>query len=250
MRKKINSYSWIHELNKASMEAHLLSEAKKFANNKVLNEETNPFGKAKKITGPRADVLGHEFRQPAQEPMDTGEMQGVDPSVYSRLISQELAKYGKPSAHSISLDPEGADVKAFVDITRQKTQERINKLKNLKPVDVDGDMDADAEDVKLDVADGVGDGQSMTRLPSFPWAHTESQPEMRMHAPQQNFSGMTPNEITRKANEQLKADAVIDDLYSKMDADAEMKRMIKTAPAGKMYSIQDLQHIARILGGQ
>jgi hypothetical protein len=38
MAKKINNYSWIHELNSAAMKAKLLSESKIYSNQVQLNE--------------------------------------------------------------------------------------------------------------------------------------------------------------------------------------------------------------------
>jgi hypothetical protein len=202
MKKKISTYSWIHELKESALEAKLLSEAKLF------EQQMNPF--EKKIQDAGGDVDTHR-----------------------KILAQK-------------------------------------KAKDLKPVDVDGDGDADAKDVELDTFDNViGNERPFSGLPSFPWAHTDEIPPAIQHPDAPYTGGLTPNEITARGSlnlrRRMEADlarerAYEEDEYIRRDAvptaqwrnvrenvEKELNRIIKTAPKGKIYSINELREIAKVL---
>lgn len=259
MRKKINPYSWIHQLNESVLESKLIAEAKLFADAVSLNEENNPFGKAKKASPAAREQLGAQLagtRPASQE--DAGDLSSVDPKTYARILSQELGKYGPVSAHSIALDPEAKNpmqnVKDYIDIRRAKTAGVQQKRRDMVPTDVNGDGDADAEDVKLDVQDNIA-GNEDARMPFYGWAHSPSEGRRVRtggigNVPPAQYSGTDPNAMTRAANARLRQNlgtsSVDQDLAASIDA--ALDRMIKTAPPGKTYTIQDLHHMARLLG--
>ena len=217
MKKKINSFSWIHELNESAIEAKMIAEAKLFAQQVNLKE-----------------ALGDDLSD-------------VNPRDYGKNIRQGL---GQSRATTIKIA--GGDPMAYrkaKQAARAAEKAELERRPDLRVSDINGDGFENAEDVKLDAMNWEM-GETPARLPSFDWAHQDATPVPRVHPPAQDFGGMTPNEMTRRANEMRKADAVIDDLYSKMDAEAEMKRFIKTAPPGRNYTIQDLRYMANVLGGR
>lgn len=216
MNKKIKRFSWIHELNEAAMEAKMIAEADLYSNQVKLNEA-----------------------------MGGGDMSDVDPRLFANQVMKALGPTRATTIKAAGGDPLVYRQEKLAKMAAERTA--LTNKRDLRVTDVDADGDADAEDVKKD-AKNWEMGETQTRLPSFDWAHQEATPLSRVHPPAPNFGNMTANEITRKANEQLRADAVIDDLYAKMDA--EIERAIKTAPPGKRYTIQDLQQIGRILGGR
>jgi hypothetical protein len=243
MAKKINKYSWIHLMNEAALEAKLLAEAKQHSEQIQLNEarrgvmgggyQTNrPLGNPSPEEAASHNVL--RFLQDI----------GIPKESLARGV-KDIVGIGKEIVHS----PQGLATPSAADASsvNMAAYQTARGSRNLIPADVDNDGDADAEDVKKDAQDSIMDHES-GRAPYYAWAHQSVAPTQVQHPPAPNFGGMTPNEITRKANQQVRADAVIDDLYSKMDS--EIERRIKTAPPGKMYTVQDLQHIARMIGGR
>ncbi len=215
--KKINRFSWIHDLNRSALEAKMIAEAKLFAKKVNLKE-----------------ALGDDLSD-------------VNPQDFAKMVMQGLGQTRATTIKSGGGDPMIYRKEKQAKMAAERSA--LGSRPDLRVTDVNGDGSENAEDVKAD-AKNWEMGETQSRLPSFDWAHQEATPVSRVHPPAPNFGNMTPNEITRKANEQLKADAVIDDLYSRMDADAEMKRFIKTAPPGRNYTIQDLRYIADLLGGR
>ena len=216
MNKKIKRFSWIHELNEAAMEAKMIAEADLYSKQVKLNEA-----------------------------MGGDDMSDIDPKLFANQVMKALGSSRATTIKTAGGDPLVYRKEKLAKMAAEKAS--LGTKRDLRVTDVDGDGNFDAEDVKKD-AKNWEMGETQTRLPSFDWAHQEATPLPRVHPPAPNFGNMTPNEITRKANEQLRGDAVIDDLYSRMDA--EIDRAIKTAPPGKRYTIQDLQQIGRILGGR
>ena len=161
MSKKINNYSWIHQLNQAAMEAKLLSEAKLF------EQQMNPF---------------------------------------EQSISQA-----------------GGDVDIYRQIQASK------KRRDLMASDIDGDGDADAEDVKMDAQNHVvGDEDESSPIdPSMMTRYPSIQRGMQMGS--------------------RHPDAIIDRLYSEIDADTERLNKMPNRPK---YGVGHLAHIGRLLGGQ
>lgn len=243
MPKKINKYSWIHSMNEAALEAKLLSEARQYSEFNQLNEA-------------RRGVMGggHQTNRPMGNPSpeETASMNVLKFLQDIQVPQQSLAKGVKDivaTGRAIVAKPEtmAAPGPADASSVNMAAYQSARGSRNLTPADVDGDGDADAEDVKRDAQDSMMDHES-GRSPYYSWAHQEGMPPQVQHPPAPNFGGMSPNEITRKANKQLRGDMAIDRMHAEMDA--EMDRIIKTAPPGRRYSIQDLQHIARMLGGR
>lgn len=158
MAKKINSYSWIHQLNQAALETKLLSEAKLF------EQQMNPFER--------------------------------------------------------DIQYAGGDINTYRQIAAQKRR-------NLQPMDVDQDGDADAEDVKSDVQNNtIGDEDETSPIdPSMMARYPSIQKGMQMGS--------------------RHPDAIIDRLYSEIDADTERLQKIPNRPK---YDVGHLANIARMLG--
>jgi hypothetical protein len=221
MRNKIKQYSWIHELKQSAIESKLLAEAKLFKNFVNLNEQA----------GPTRDELRR----------------------YAEILAQKKAS-----------DP--------------RLQ---NTSKDLQVTDVDSDGDRDAEDVKKDAFDNIiGNERPFSGLPSFNFARQEGIPEPIQHPDAPYTGGLTPNEMTARANLELRRDMQADlererayeeDEDARRNAfpsaawrtmkenanltekkllvDKEINRIIKSAPAGKIYSINELRLIAKKLLG-
>jgi hypothetical protein len=217
MKKKINSFSWIHELNESAIEAKMIAEAKLFAQQVNLKE-----------------ALGDDLSD-------------VNPQDFAKMVMQGLGQTRATTIKSGGGDPMIYRKEKQAKMAAERAA--LGRRPDLRVSDINRDGSANAEDVKLDALNWEM-GEAQSRLPSFGWAHQDATPLPRVHPPAQDFGGMTPNEMTRRANEMRRADEVIDDLYTKMDADAEMKRFIKTAPPGRNYTIQDLRYMANVLGGR
>jgi hypothetical protein len=238
MNKKIKKYSWIHELNQAALESKLISEAKIYSNAVQLNE-------ARRISRGQTErpVGNPSLEQQAAEGVgrflkDIGVSREAIMRNAGDIIGAGRDIAARPSGMGLPPQGETPNLGAFREMQQTKM--------NVQPRDIDGDGEADAEDVKLDAADGSMDGQG--RMPSFPWAHQAGMPTSVQHPPAPNFGGMTPNEMTRAANAKLQGGQQKPAYDFDKDFADHVERLIKTAPPGKVYSIQDLQHMARLLG--
>lgn len=243
MANKINKYSWIHSMNEAALEAKFLAEAKQYSEAIQLNEaRRGVMGGGHQTNRPMGNPSAEETA--AHNVLRFLQDIGIPKETLAKGVGEIVG-----AGRDIVRNPQGMATPSAADASSMNmaAYQAARGSRNLTPADVDADGDIDAEDVKRDAQDSMMDHES-GRSPYYAWAHETSTPVSAQHPPAPNFGGMTPNEITRKANEQLRADAVIDDLYAKMDA--EVERAIKTAPPGKRYTVQDLQNIARMIGGR
>lgn len=143
----------------------------------------------------------------------------------SKLLS-EAKIFGKSTfltenAFEQSLQAAGGDL----GIYRQ-----IRASKDSKPKDIDGDGDADAEDIKLDASDNMLGNDDSPIDPSLMARYPSLQKGMKI------------------GSREIKGDEAIKNMHAAMDA--EIDRIVKTAPPGKRYTVQDLQAIGRLLSGK
>jgi hypothetical protein len=151
MAKKINTYSWIHELNAAAMKAKLLSESKIYSKQIQLNESNG---------GPLSDITKGLHKQ---YPKDIKIRPG-DENLTSDQIKAKIAAEKQAIGTMHKLDPQ-----AMMAINRALGGTNPVK-KDLQVTDVDGDGDADAFDVEADGSDnvmGAIDPSMMARYPSL-----------------------------------------------------------------------------------
>lgn len=139
MAKKINKYSWIHELNAAAMKAKLLSESKIYSKQVQLNEADETYSGL-------AAGMQKRGRYTQVRPGD----ENLTPDQIKALLHKE--KMARGTLHP--LDPE-----AIAAVTRALGGSVSKPKKDLKVTDVDRDGDADAFDVAADGKNGImGDG--------------------------------------------------------------------------------------------
>ena len=138
MAKKINKYSWIHELNAAAMKAKLLSESKIYSKQVQLNEADETYSGL-------AAGMQKRGRYTQVRPGD----ENLTPDQIKALIDAE--KKARGTLHPL-------DREAIAAVTRALGGS-VSKPKDLKVTDVDRDGDADAFDVAADGKNGImGDG--------------------------------------------------------------------------------------------
>jgi hypothetical protein len=138
MAKKINKYSWIHELNAAAMKAKLLSESKIYSKQVQLNEADETYSGL-------AAGMQKRGRYTQVRPGD----ENLTPDQIKALLHKE--KMARGTLHR--LDPE-----AIAAVTRALGGS-VSKPKDLKVTDVNRDGNADAFDVAADGQNGImGDG--------------------------------------------------------------------------------------------
>ena len=134
----------------------------------------------------------------------------------AKLFEQQMNPFER------SISQAGGDI----DVYRQILDK---KRKDVKPSDVDGDGDADAEDVKKDVKNRVvGDQDKGAVDPSLMGQYPSLQRGMKMGS--------------------RHPDVIAHDLYSSIDS--EIDRRNRNAPAATRYDVADLQRMARLLGNQ
>jgi len=139
MAKKINKYSWIHELNAAAMKAKLLSESKIYSKQVQLNEADETYSGL-------AAGMQKGGRYTKVRPGD----ENLTPEQIKALLQKE--KMARGTLHR--LDPE-----AIAAVTRALGGSVSKPKTDLKVTDVDGNGTADAFDVAADGKNGVmGDG--------------------------------------------------------------------------------------------
>lgn len=139
MAKKINKYSWIHELNAAAMKAKLLSESKIYSKQVQLNETDETYSGL-------AAGMQKRGRYTQVRPGD----ENLTPDQIKALIDAE--KKARGTLHR--LDPE-----AIAAVTRALGGSVSQPKKDLKVTDVNRDGNADAFDVAADGQNGImGDG--------------------------------------------------------------------------------------------
>lgn len=140
----------------------------------------------------------------------------------SKLLSEAKLFEQQMNPFERSMSQAGGDI----DVYRQILDK---KRKDVKPSDVDGDGDEDAEDVKKDVKNRVvGDEDKSAVDPSLMAQYPSLQRGMRMGS--------------------RDPDAIINNLYSGID-DA-IDRRNRSAPSATRYDVADLQRMARLLGNQ
>lgn len=139
MAKKINKYSWIHELNAAAMKAKLLSESKIYSKQVQLNEADETYSGL-------AAGMQKRGRYTQVRPGD----ENLSPDQIKALLHKE--KMARGTLHR--LDPE-----AIAAVTRALGGSVSKPKKDLAVTDVDADGDKDAFDVAADGQNSVmGDG--------------------------------------------------------------------------------------------
>jgi hypothetical protein len=140
----------------------------------------------------------------------------------SKLLSEAKLFEQQMNPFERSISQAGGDI----DVYRQILDK---KRKDVKPSDVDGDGDADAEDVKIDGKNNtVGEEDRGAVDPSMMAQYPSLQRGMRMGS--------------------RDPDAIINNLYSGID-DA-IDRRNRSAPSATRYDVADLQRMARLLGNQ
>jgi hypothetical protein len=184
MKKKINSYSWIHELNSAAMKAKLLSESKIYTQRVQLNEQ-----KARRITDPqRQAALSGQMQPPAPRIMQGDDVlpiydekgrraEAVRERTAKREFAAEIINKQLSKVPGYAINPESitrgrGDPSIHAEITKMKDAELLAHLASF-----DGPIDAapvgDANDVEDDAQDGVmadpgiGIGDPSSRLPTY-----------------------------------------------------------------------------------
>ena len=134
----------------------------------------------------------------------------------AKLFEQQMNPFER------SISQAGGDI----DVYRQILDK---KRKDVKPSDVDGDGDADAEDVKIDGKNNtVGEEDRGAVDPSMMAQYPSLQRGMKMGS--------------------RHPDAITNDLYSSIDS--EIDRRNRSAPSATRYDVADLQRMARLLGNQ
>jgi len=134
MKNNKGYYSWIHQLNRAGLEA----QQNGF---RMINE-----AKAAKITDPaqRAALMGQMPVAPVINP--------DSPSAHPEDVKDAISRLGKLSPTSIALAD--GDVGAYVNITKMKRAERLAQMaQNTGPIDAK--PDGNANEVAVDGQDGV-----------------------------------------------------------------------------------------------
>jgi hypothetical protein len=114
MSKKIKTYSWIHDLNKAAIESQLLSEAKMYTSSVMLNETFNlpdpaypdlkfQPGDYRAITQ-RIASLGDERANEARRSAQLGRLSGISP-VLVKPVGDAEAEKRQHDTHAEMIDP-------------------------------------------------------------------------------------------------------------------------------------------------
>lgn len=114
MSKKIKTYSWIHDLNKAAIESQLLGEAKMYKGSVMLNETFNlpdpaypdlrfQPGEYRAITQ-RISNLGDERANEARRSTQLGRLAGLSPVEVRPIGDAEAEKRQHDSAAEM-IDP-------------------------------------------------------------------------------------------------------------------------------------------------
>jgi len=193
-------YGWIHSLNVAGIEAHkkgieMLAE-QRARKGTLLTEEELSMGKAKRVTGKKAQDLASQLQPnaPAKEfgshiddvyqgqegqpiitdPEDAIESGGGNYGEYSKLrdtrradlIIEPTLDTEKSGIHRSMRPIFGNDENmGTIDTQRSRipsyplaAQAREETKKIEAGTDVDGDMDYDTDDVLADISDGSADG--------------------------------------------------------------------------------------------
>jgi|694.fasta_scaffold25901_1 hypothetical protein len=183
MKKKINSYSWIHELNSAAMKAKLLSESKIYTQRVQLNEQ-----KARRITDPqRQAALSGQMQPPAPRTMQGDDVLPIygeggkqldaarEGSLKAAMAAEIQDKmrggvpgYEKVTPTSVSLA--GGDPGVYAQIARMKRAElSAQRARAMGPVDAA--PVGDANEVEMDAEDGEmadpGIGDPSSPLPTY-----------------------------------------------------------------------------------
>ena len=222
MKNNKGFYSWIHSLNEAAIQSHMKGI-------KMLNEEKSGphflFSKYRPETKDDLAALQDAIAQLKREgtTRETIELADGDPDVYAEILA-------KKQGYDDSLKP---------DLAPPET-------------DLDGDGDVDGNDVEV----------RDSGVPNYPLAAGA-----RLAAGQdlpgdvelvkKNFKSRSRQERIDRRN--LEADiqaddaALMDDLLrygnvkENVQIDEYIQRLIKTAPAGKIYTINELREIANNL---
>jgi hypothetical protein len=145
MKNNKGYYSWIHQLNRAGLEA----QQNGF---RMINE-----AKAAKITDPaqRAKLMG---QMPVAKTVNP-----EAPSAHPADVVDTIARLGKTSASTIALAD--GDVGEYKKIKNMKQAEKLAQMAQQKGP-IDAKPTGDAQDVEDDAQDGVM-ADPDTRLPSY-----------------------------------------------------------------------------------
>jgi hypothetical protein len=180
MKNNKGYYGWIHSLNQAGLQAqqngrNMLNEAKagKITDSakKAIIQAQLSSTPAKKLGSHIDDVyMGTKGAPLITDPVHAREVAGADEKVYDELRAKQIRnEITNPTPASISSGKHRSVRSEFgVEGPHSGTEEvPYGKLPyfawahDSKPTDVDGDGDADAKDVILDVSDNaIGDEET------------------------------------------------------------------------------------------
>lgn len=248
MANKINKYSWIHDLNRAAIEAQMLSEATTYSNMVELNEAKRNI-RMGQIERPMVDISPEENATQGLGRF----MKDINAMSRPRMkrFSSDIVNIGSgiPGNPNFIAPPSENELLANMDKEERLLRARLAKVKgsvDSKPRDFDGDGDADAFDVEIDAKDGIMGNfgnETVRRLPSFEFARKEGVPEPRQHPAPQFSSKEEAEAFVRQLNQQSRGENSL-----MADLDIELDKM--KARAGRKGTMSEMEAIARILGGR
>ena len=244
MKNNKGYYSWIHSLNEAAIKAQTKGQ-------EMLAEE-----KAKKITNP-ARIAQLSAQMPSAKPVASEEPDGEIDIDMMRALIQALGQ-DKSSPRTIDL-ADGA-VGEYVKIRREKHAERLaarpTAVDSAPPnIDLNADGDVDGEDaaaalISFEDSLGAGAEGGSSSLPTYKLAAQARQEHARKSWEEQHRAARIAARERAEDDEELRyydekggGSADYRDIKENKEIDDFVQRLIKTAPSGKIYNINEIREI-------
>ncbi len=139
MTNKFNSYSWIHSLNNAALNAKLLFEAEQYKKQIDLQEAR------------RGTMGGGQYREAPDRGPSEEEQAAANVGRFLKDIGFNKETLMKNASSIVGV---GKDITVNPDPETSMITKELGK-KDLKVSDVDNDGDADAQDVSQDASDNI-----------------------------------------------------------------------------------------------